>query len=103
MVQIMADVHTAEARIESNLTYPDTAMMTFNHAKSLILKQHGVTEQQFRDTYDYYLEHLGEMDKLYEVIIDTLSVRESKVKIKEGKAPTPEKEVQEPANFNKVM
>nr|WP_262914622.1 DUF4296 domain-containing protein [Pontibacter vulgaris] len=99
MVQILADVHEAEARIESKMNYPDTAMMTFNHAQKLILKKHGVSEKKFRDTYDYYLEHLVEMDKLYEIIIDTLSVRESKAKIKEGQAPEAEGDAQQPAPY----
>lgn len=78
MVQILADIHTAEAQVESKLIYPDTALMTFNFRQSQILQQRGVTEQAFRDSYRYYLDNLEEMDKLYETIIDTLSVRESK-------------------------
>jgi hypothetical protein len=78
MVQILADIHTAEARVENNVVYPDTAMMAFNYLQSQILKKHGVTQKQFERTYRYYLNHLEEMDKLYEVIVDTLSLRESK-------------------------
>ncbi|TXK45320.1 DUF4296 domain-containing protein [Pontibacter qinzhouensis] len=77
MVRILADVHTAEARVERSLAYPDTALMTFNHYQNEILDKHEVTEEQFRATYRYYLENIPEMDRLYEVIIDTLSVRES--------------------------
>ena len=82
MVRIMADVHTAEAVIETRQSYPDTALMTFNHAKREILEQHNVTAEQFKETYDFYLEHVDQMDKLYEVVIDTLSVREAKFNAK---------------------
>ena len=91
MVQILADVHTAEATIEQQVVYPDTALMTFNYLQRQILEKHDVKEQDFRDTYNYYLQNLKEMDKLYEIVIDTLSVRESKARAKAGQEPvTPE-------------
>ena len=84
MVQILADVHTLEAQIEGKILYPDTALMTFNYGQEQILKRRGVTRQQFRNTYRYYVTHVKEMDALYETIIDTLSVRESKAKAAAG-------------------
>ena len=85
MVRILADIHTAEARIESNVSYTDTAMMTFNNEQQKILERYQVTPDQFKETYTYYLEHLREMDALYEIIVDTLSVRESKAQAEAGK------------------
>ncbi len=88
MVQILADIHTAEAQIEGQIIYPDTAQMTFNYSQEQILVRHGVTKEQFRDTYRYYITHVKSMDKLYEIIIDTLSVRESKAKAAAGVTDT---------------
>ena len=90
MVQILADIHTAEAQIESNMVYPDTAMMSYNYAEQQIFKKHGVTEQEFRDTYQYYKDNLKEMDKLYEIIVDTLSLRETKARATSTPQLTPE-------------
>nr|WP_262921671.1 DUF4296 domain-containing protein [Pontibacter ruber] len=89
MIQILADVHTAEATVEHQVVYPDTALMTFNYLQQQILKKHKISEQEFRDTYNYYLDNLKEMDKLYEIIIDTLSVRESKARVQAGQEPVP--------------
>lgn len=80
MVQILADIHTAEAQIESQVVYPDTAIMVFNQQEKAIFEKHEVTEQQFRDTYNYYQENLKQMDALYEIIVDTLSLRETKMR-----------------------
>ncbi|WP_439882395.1 DUF4296 domain-containing protein [Pontibacter sp. MBLB2868] len=91
MVQILADIHIAESRIETKVVYPDTALMTYNYWQKEILQKHGVTEKQFRDTYRYYQNHLKEMDALYETIIDTLSVRETKLRAS-GQEPTPLRE-----------
>ncbi|WP_229733879.1 DUF4296 domain-containing protein [Pontibacter amylolyticus] len=80
MVQILADVHIAESRIETHVLYPDTALMVFNKEQQQILAEHGVTQEDFRRTYRYYLSNLAQMDKLYEIILDTLSVREAKLR-----------------------
>ncbi|MEJ8801891.1 DUF4296 domain-containing protein [Pontibacter sp. H249] len=80
MVQVLTDIHIAEAQIESKIVYPDTALMVFNHQEKEIFKKHGITEQEFRDTYNYYKENLKQMDKLYEIIVDTLSLRETKMR-----------------------
>ncbi|PVY42407.1 uncharacterized protein DUF4296 [Pontibacter virosus] len=96
MVQILADVHIAEARIENHVLYPDTALMVFNKEQMQILSQHGVDEEEFRKTYRYYLNNLPQMDKLYEIILDTLSVREAKLRSTDttgalpGRRPMPE-------------
>ena len=82
MVQILADIHVAEAQVEAKVVYPDTAIMAFNYIEREIFKKHGVTEQEFRDTYQYYKDNLKEMDKLYEIIVDTLSLRETKLRAK---------------------
>ena len=86
MVQILADVHIAEARIETKVLYPDTALMAFNKEEKRILEAHGVKEADFRKTYQYYLNNLPKMDKLYEIILDTLSVREAQAKVREEHA-----------------
>ncbi|WP_299821680.1 DUF4296 domain-containing protein [uncultured Pontibacter sp.] len=80
MVQILADIHIAEAQVESRVVYPDTALMAFTYQEREVFKKHGVTEQQFRDTYSYYKDNLKEMDALYEIIVDTLSLRETKLR-----------------------
>ncbi|WP_266205445.1 DUF4296 domain-containing protein [Pontibacter kalidii] len=85
LVRILADIHTAEALIESSVIYPDTALMTYNQEQEKILEQYNVTQEQFKDTYNYYLRNLREMDVLYEIVVDTLSMRESKAQAVKGK------------------
>nr|WP_262918116.1 DUF4296 domain-containing protein [Pontibacter sp. E15-1] len=80
MVRILADIHTAEAVIEHNVSYPDTALVLYSEQQADILKKYGVKPQAFEDSYRYYLTHIEEMDKLYEVVVDSLSVRESRIK-----------------------
>ena len=79
MVQILSDVHVMEALIESNIPYPDSAVMTYNKQHKAILQKYGVSSSKFQETYKYYGENLQEMDRLYEIILDTLTAREAKL------------------------
>jgi hypothetical protein len=85
LVRVLADIHTAEALIESKVIYPDTALMTYNQEQEKIFKKYHITQEQFKDTYNYYLRNLREMDALYEIVVDTLSMRESKAEAVQGK------------------
>lgn len=90
MVRILADIHTTEAVIEYKVVFPDTALMVFNQEQAEILKRYDVTEEQFDETYNYYLKNLKAMDALYETIVDTLSLRESKADSLKPAAPAEE-------------
>ena len=88
MVRILADIHITEALIERNVSYPDTALVLYADKHTGILKKHAVEKQAFESTYRYYLTHLPEMDKLYEIVVDTLSVRESQAEAIKAKSDT---------------
>ncbi|WP_225986825.1 DUF4296 domain-containing protein [Rufibacter sp. LB8] len=93
MTNILLDIHLTEARIGRTILHQDTAKATFRFASKDILKKHGVSDSAFRHSYDFYLKHPAEMDKLYERIIDSLSLQESKLMPKDGSVtpapPTP--------------
>ena len=73
----MADIHIAEARLESAGISSDTAEAVFRKMQQDILKKHQVTEKDFNISYQYYLRNLNELDKIYEKVIDSLSARET--------------------------
>lgn len=87
MVQILADVHIMESIVEANVNYPDTAVMVYNKRHKEILNKYGVSSDAFYSTYNYYADNLVEMDRLYEVILDTLTAREAKLASKQGATP----------------
>ncbi|NDK56396.1 DUF4296 domain-containing protein [Pontibacter sp. BT213] len=94
MVQILADVHIMESLIESNVSFPDTAVMVYNKEHKNILKKYGVSNAQFTKSYGYYGKNLEQMDRLYEIVLDTLTAREAKLLTKKGSAPVAEDTLQ---------
>lgn len=99
---ILADIHIAESRVEQMRLSPDTASVVYKRLQTDIFKKHHVTEAEFSRTYDFYLDHINELDKVYEGLVDTLGMREIKAttgpdreasikeKIRRRRAQTPE-------------
>ncbi|MGV3541140.1 MAG: DUF4296 domain-containing protein [Rufibacter sp.] len=79
MTGILVDIHLEEARIGRTIANYDTSRAAFKQQHKHILKKHGVTDSAFKHSYDYYLSHPAEMDKVYERVIDSLSAMEAKM------------------------
>ena len=86
ITSILADIHIAESRVELMHVSPDTANVVFRRLELDIFKKHKVSEPEFTKTYNYYLEHIGALDKVYEGLVDTLTMRE--VRLTSEKKPS---------------
>ena len=72
MVQILIDMHLAEESIE-NLKYGnDTLEALFHKKETEILGKYNTTEELYRKSYSYYFFEPEELDKIYEVMLDSL-------------------------------
>ena len=76
ITSILADIHIAESRVELMRVSPDTANVVFKRLQKDIFKKHKVSEAEFTKTYNYYLDNIGALDKVYEGLVDTLTMRE---------------------------
>ena len=77
MIQVMVDVHLAEAVIQSrNLNLNDsTKTIAAGYYKNLFEKNK-INEQQFRESFLFYSHHLDLMNKIYEDVINELSKKQ---------------------------
>ncbi|WP_210465073.1 DUF4296 domain-containing protein [Rufibacter roseolus] len=90
MTRIMIDVHLTEAAIGRTIHHFDSSRVAYREAHKLILKRQGVTDSAFKHSYDYYLSDPAKMDKIYEAVLDSLSLREAKLtKAGAQEAPQP--------------
>ncbi|QMU28502.1 DUF4296 domain-containing protein [Adhaeribacter radiodurans] len=83
MTSIMIDVHLAEAQIENAGLPPDSGDAVYRKMHREILQKHQVKEADFNNSYQYYLRNLNGLDKIYEKVIDSLTVRETLSKAKQ--------------------
>lgn len=80
MTDILADIHLAEAQVGHQFPNRDSAKMAFNLLEAQIFAKHNVSDSVFRQSYEYYLLYLKELDQIYEAVVDTLSLRELKAR-----------------------
>jgi hypothetical protein len=82
MTRIMIDVHLTEAAIGRTIQNYDTSRVAYREAHKRILKRHAVSDSAFKHSYDFYLANPATLDKIYEDVLDSLSLREAKLTAK---------------------
>jgi len=80
--KLMVDMYLAEARISGKNMVKDSAMKYFVPFEEKLKAKHGVSDSTMRITYQYYISHSEELEKIYDSVIDTLSLREQKERTK---------------------
>lgn len=89
MTAILVDIHIAESRIE-NMGLPyDTGAVYYQRLQQQIFKKHQVAPDKFFNSYDYYVRNVSELDKIYEKVVDSLSVKEVEASAAQGSPAAP--------------
>jgi hypothetical protein len=78
MVDILIEIHIAESKVIQRNLRTDSAQLYFAAYKDQIYKKNGVREDDFRKSYLYYMDNIKDMDEIYSVVVDSLSLRESR-------------------------
>jgi hypothetical protein len=81
MVSIIADIHMAEGIISAREYTKDSSLLLFTELENQMLTKYGVTQKEFRDSYNWYTSHVEEYKELYTIVVDTLNVRTSEGKV----------------------
>jgi hypothetical protein len=100
MATILSDLHVAEAQSDHQFGNRDTARIAFTILEKQIFENHGVVDSVFRQSYDYYLLHLKDMDQIYAGVIDTLNLRELKAQQRDTVRTYPGAHPPAPAKVN---
>jgi len=78
LTEIMIDFYLGEAKLNSYALPYDSAIKLFTPFEESTLKRHGVTDSLLQKTYQYYFDHPKEFERVYEIVIDSLNLRERK-------------------------
>ncbi|MEQ6120981.1 DUF4296 domain-containing protein [Reichenbachiella sp. MALMAid0571] len=76
MVSILIDVHILESEIQTLRLSKDSSQLLFNTFERELFEKHQVKKEVYKKSFEYYLEGVKEMEKIYEVVIDSLNYRE---------------------------
>ena len=80
MVDWMMDIYLAEARTQL-LPFPrDSAYKLFLPYPDSLMRRKGIQDSVLQKSYQYYLEHPTEFEAIYDTVIDSLSLREQRLR-----------------------
>ena len=83
MVSYLIDLHIAEAQVQNLRLKKDSSEYIFEVYEKYLLDQNNITDTIFTISYNYYLQHPIELEEIYEVVVDSISVRQSIDEVKE--------------------
>jgi len=83
MADWMMDIYLAEARTMSLNVSRDSAYKLFVPYQDSLMKEKGIQDSTIKISYKYYLEHPSELESIYDIVIDSLSLLEQQTR------PTP--------------
>jgi len=78
LADLMVEFYLAEGKINSLGIQRDSAMKLFLPFEQSVMTKKKVSDETLSRTYKYYLDHPLEFEKVYDAVIDTLSLRETK-------------------------
>lgn len=74
----LIEMYLAEARLEAKPLPADSAIHLFVPYEAKLLKKYKLTDSTLKLTYQYYLDHPKQMEQVYDVVIDSLNLREQR-------------------------
>src|SRR5438105_14605723 len=75
---LLIDIYVAEAIVDNLPLAKDTSIKYFVPFEQKLLKSKNIPDSVLRKTYRYYLAHPKELENIYDVVIDSLTLREQK-------------------------
>ena len=78
--RVMVDVQLIEGMRVHKLGPRRQNMVNMVPMYEGVFEKHGITEEEFRKTFDYYKDHPDLMKEVYEQVVDSLTTLEVRVK-----------------------
>lgn len=75
---LLVDVYLAEARLNALSAQRDSLSKIYFPHEQKLLQQKGLPDSVVLRTYQYYLNHPADLEEVYSILIDTLSLREQR-------------------------
>lgn len=77
----MMEIHLLEAKINNVPIDPhDSTEAVYEHYEKLLFKELEITQDQYERSFNYYVDHPNEFEKIYSAVVDSLMEREKRFK-----------------------
>ncbi|MCF8232796.1 MAG: DUF4296 domain-containing protein [Bacteroidales bacterium] len=95
MVDVMVDVHLVEAALRNKKLSGDSLKKLTNNYYQNLFDKHNISRRDFDSSFAYYEDNVGELNKIYEKVIEGLNKKQRKLEqIKKEQVANDESEKQ---------
>jgi len=84
---LLIDVYLAEARLDPMPIPKDSSIRFFIPFEQKLLQEKGIPDSTLKMTYSYYLANPKELEQVYDAVIDTLVLRDQRIRNVSPKVP----------------
>lgn len=75
MAVILSDIYLAEFKASKIGLKQDSSKIVLRHYELKIFEDHNTNDSIYKESFKYYLEHPDQLEKIYDIVIDTVSLR----------------------------
>lgn len=79
---MLIDIHILESEIQNLRLKKDSSQLLFNSFEREVFKNNNVDKDVYLRSFEYYLNDVEAMEKIYDVVIDSLNYMEKSLKEK---------------------
>jgi hypothetical protein len=76
MAIILSDIYLAEHKASNIGLVQDSAKVVLKHYELKIFDDRNTTDSIYKKSFQYYLDHPDKLEAIYDIVIDTVSLRE---------------------------
>ncbi|MGM0581935.1 MAG: DUF4296 domain-containing protein [Bacteroidota bacterium] len=76
MALILSDIYQAEYMSSNIGLKQDSAKVVLRHYELKIFEDHDTNDSIYKESFKYYLEHPDQLETIYDIVIDTVSLRD---------------------------
>lgn len=76
MIGFLIEMHIVESKMTRLGIKRDSTAQIFAHYQNELFEKYDIVDSNYFKSYNYYLEDVDAMSRMYSIIVDSLSVRE---------------------------
>ena len=76
------DLYLLEQKVKELRLTKDSSQVIFEHYEQQLLEKHNLEDSLYRASFQYYIDDIKGLTKIYEIIADSLSLEERLMKAK---------------------
>ena len=81
MVNSLIELYVMEGKVSNIPANRDSVLKIFDYMEIRTFEKLGISDTVFKKSYNYYLDRPKELEEIYTILIDSLSLREQQEKV----------------------